>query len=85
MSFDPPAENKSRGQIESYLLRSGRKNPSLRQSSTTIPSLLAGKNAIAPLPSAMISFAPNGARMGWGGAIPPTACAVGYDLPPALL
>ena len=34
----------------------------------------------ATLPLAVISFAPNGARAGWGGGDSPTACAMGYIL-----
>ena len=38
ISFDPPAENESRGQIESYLLRSGRHDRPLRSSLLGRPS-----------------------------------------------
>jgi hypothetical protein len=62
--------------------RQGRKSPSLRRLYVAPLVGQPRKNGVAPLPFAVISFAPCGAWMGWGADFP-TACAMGYDLPPA--
>jgi len=66
------------------------KPPSLRGAKEAILAAIlhrharavADDNGIAPLPLAVIPFAPVGARAGWGADFP-AACAVGCDLPPA--
>jgi hypothetical protein len=56
---------------------------SLRRFCVAIPVWQPEKNAIAPLPWGVISFAPTRPRARWGADFP-TACAIGYDLSPGL-